>query len=267
MTVVLILANRNQLNELIEHSDNIAEFRAAREVATFFVEQENRDQIGWVDDLLRRLEIQDANQIVVLVLDHGVNNGHRLLEPVLPDDDCHAVNPDWGTHDHDGHGTLMAGTAAYGDLLDCIENNRPIVVRHGLESAKILPPPPEVNPKRLWGYFMSQGVSRAEIQAPHRTRIICMAVTSEDEPTRGRPTSWSGEIDEMASGYIDDKRRLIILSAGNVNDPGDWKAFPASNKTCEVAGYPAASLERSYRGSVYHNRQQSPTPRWQAIRR
>jgi Subtilase family len=233
-TVVLVLANRNQLNELIEYSDNVAEFRAAREVATFFIEQENRDQVGWVDDLLRRLEVQDADHIVVLVLDHGVNNGHRLLEPMLPDDDCHAVNPDWGTHDHDGHGTLMAGTAAYGYLLECIENNRPIVVRHGLESAKILPPPPEVNPKRLWGYFTSQGVSRAEIQAPHRTRIICMAVTSEDEPTRGRPTSWSGEIDEMASGYIDDKRRLIILSAGNVNDPRDWQAFPASNKTYEV---------------------------------
>jgi hypothetical protein len=233
-TVLLILANRDQLNDLIEHSDNIAEFRAAHEVATFFIEQENRDQVGWVDDLLLRLEIQDADHIVVLVLDHGINNGHRLLEPVLSDDDCHAVNPDWGIHDHDGHGTLMAGTAAYGDLLDCIENDRAIVIRHGLESAKILPPPPEGNPKRLWGYFTSQGVSRAEIQAPDRIRIICMAVTSEDEPTRGRPTSWSGQIDEMASGYDDDKRRLIILSAGNVNDPRDWRAFPDSNRTREV---------------------------------
>jgi hypothetical protein len=38
----------------------------------------------------------------------------------------------------------------------------------------------------------------------------------------------------MASGYNDDKRRLIILSAGNVNDPDDWKAFPESNRTREV---------------------------------
>jgi hypothetical protein len=233
-TVVLVLANRTQLNELIEHSDNIAELRGAREVATFFIEQENRDQVEWVDDLLRRSTVQNVEQIVVLVLDHGVNNGHRLLEPVLPDEDCHAVDPDWGAHDDHGHGTLMAGTAAYGDILDCITNGRPVVIRHGLESAKILPPPPETNPKRLWGYFTSQGVSRAEIQAPHRTRIICMAITSEDEPTRGRPTSWSGQIDEMASGYNDDKRRLIILSAGNVSNPDDWRAFPDSNRTCEV---------------------------------
>jgi hypothetical protein len=233
-TVMLILANRVQLAELIEHSDDIAEFRAAREVATFFIEAENKDQVEWVEDLLRRSRIQNVDQIVVLVLDHGVNHGHRLLEPVLPAADCHAVNPAWGTHDHHGHGTLMAGTAAYGDLLDAITNKQPLIVRHGLESAKILPPPPEVNPRRLWGHFTSQGVSRAEIQAPHRTRIICMAVTSGEEPTRGRPTSWSGQIDEMASGYSDDKRRLIILSAGNVNDPNDWKAYPDSNLTREV---------------------------------
>ena len=143
---MLVLANRTQLAELIEHSDDIAEFRAAREVATFFIKGENANQVKWVEDLLRRSDFQNVDQIVVLVLDHGVNNGHRLLEPVLPAVDCHAVNPTWGTHDDHGHGTLMAGTAAYGDLLDSIRNNRPLIVRHGLESAKILPPPPRQIP-------------------------------------------------------------------------------------------------------------------------
>ncbi|MDB6124754.1 MAG: in-like serine protease, partial [Pedosphaera sp.] len=233
-TVLLVLANRTQLNDLIENSDSIAEFRAAREVATFFVEEANTDQVARVDDIFQRTRILNADEIVVLVLDHGVNNGHRLLEAVLSDDDCHAVDPRWGTNDDHGHGTLMAGTAAFGDILESLANKRSIIVRHGLESAKILPPPPETNSKRLWGYFTSQGVSRAEIQAPHRKRIICMAITSGDQPTRGRPTSWSGQIDEMASGANDDKRRLIILSAGNVDDPDDWKAYPDSNKTREV---------------------------------
>lgn len=233
-TVILVLANRNQLCELIEQSDDIAEFRAAREVATFFIEQENRDQVEWVNDLLERTEFQDVEQISVLILDHGVNNGHQLLAPILGSNDCHTINPGWGRHDDDGHGTLMAGTIAYGDLLDCLTSNRAILVQHGIESTKILPPPPDQNSKRLWGYFTSQGASLAEIQAPHRTRIICMAVTSEDEPTRGRPSSWSAQIDEMASGYSDDKRRLIILSAGNIRDPKDWKNYPISNKTCEI---------------------------------
>ena len=231
-TVLLILANRTDLEALIELSDSIAEFRAARQVATFFVEQENVSQLAWVEDLLKRTQVQNADQIVVLVLDHGVNNGHRLLEPIMPDENCHAVIPEWGTNDHHGHGTLMAGTAAYGDLLAALEGEHTIVLRHGLESSKILPPPPENNPKRLWGHFTSQGVSVAEIKAPHRKRIICMAVTCDDEATRGRPSSWSGQIDEMASGYSDDVRRLIVLSAGNVRE--DWHAFPDSNITKEV---------------------------------
>jgi len=233
-SVLLICANRNQLEELIELSDNIAEFRAGREVATFFVEVENRDQTVWVNDLLDRSYFRGDSQIAVLVLDHGVNNGHRLLEPLLHDDDCHAVDAGWGTQDDDGHGTLMAGTVAYGDLHGKVTGTEPNTVNHVVESAKILPPPPEVNPKRLWAHYTAQGIYLAQSQAPGRTRIVCMAVNSDDEPSRGRPTSWSGQIDELASGYGDDIRRLIILSAGNVDEPDDWRGFPGTNITCEV---------------------------------
>ena len=233
-TVRLIKATRAQLSSIVELSDSIAEFRLAREVATFFIEQDNRDQVDWVDDLVRRSDIQGQDEVVVLVLDHGVNNGHRLLQPLLADDDRHSVHQAWGTSDDDGHGTLMAGTVAYGDLLEHLQTDRPLVISHRLESAKILPPPPDRNPKRLWGYYTSQGISRAEIEAPLRKRIICMAVTSREEPMRGRPSSWSGQIDELTSGYSDGVQRLIVLSAGNIDEPQDWLSFPDSNKTGEV---------------------------------
>ncbi len=233
-TVCLINATRRDLTHLLELSDDIAEFRSAKEVATFFIEQENRDQAQWVTDLLNRTEVRDRDQICVLVLDHGVNNGHRLLEPVLPDEDRHTAEPAWGVNDDHGHGTLMAGTAAYGDILAALQNNETLVISHGLESAKILPPPPATNPKRLWGHYTAQGISRAEIQAPTRKRIACMAVTSVDGRNRGRPSSWSGKVDELASGYDDDIRRLIIISAGNITDPEEWRGYPQSNLTNEV---------------------------------
>lgn len=233
-TIVLLRATRSQLVELIEHSDYIAEFRAAREVASFFIAQENRDQIAWVNELLNRVNTHDNNDIAVLVLDHGVNNGHQLLQPLLNDEDKHTVIPQWGTDDDEGHGTLMAGTAGYGDLLTLIQGSHPVVITHRLESAKILPPPPDENPKRLWGYYTAQGVSLAEIQAPERKRIICMAVTSTETRDRGRPSSWSGKLDELASGYDDERQRLVIVSAGNVDDPEDWKHYPDSNRTNEV---------------------------------
>ena len=233
-TVCLVKARREDLTRLLELSDDIAEFRSAKEVATFFIEQENRDQAQWVNDLLNRMEIRDRDQICVLVLDHGVNNGHRLLEPVLADEDRHTVEPAWGVNDDQGHGTLMAGTAAYGDILALLQSNGALVVSHGLESAKILPPPPATNPKRLWGHYTAQGISRAEVQAPARKRITCMAVTSVDDRDRGRPSSWSGRVDELASGYDDDTRRLIIVSAGNITDPDEWRGYPESNLTNEV---------------------------------
>jgi hypothetical protein len=167
----------------------------------------------------------------VLLLDHGVNNGHPLLEGILPESDRHTVEPAWGVHDHNGHGTLMAGTAAYGDLLELLQTNDPVVVSHTLESSKILPPPPASNPKQLWGHYTAQGVSRAEIEAPARRRVICMAVTASDSRDRGRPSSWSGKVDELASGYDDGIRRLIVLSGGNVTDPEEWKRYPESNFT------------------------------------
>ena len=84
------------------------------------------------------------------------------------------------------------------------------------------------------GAFHRSGISEVEYHEPHRKRIICMAITSEDGLNRGRPSSWSGLLDELASGYSDDRRRLIIVSGGNVRDPADWKRFPDANFTCEI---------------------------------
>ena len=51
-----------------------------------------------------------------------------ILSSVLSDEDKHAVKPSWGVDDYKGHGTHMAGGAAYGDLdndgdLEIILNN------------------------------------------------------------------------------------------------------------------------------------------------
>lgn len=232
-SVKLVLANRRQLQALIEASDSIAECRAARELATFFVAMPNRAQVERAQALLGRTRF-NGDGVAVCILDTGVNNGHALIAPVLAADDMHAVDPLWGFDDHDGHGTLMAGTAAYGDLLALLNARDPVVIEHKLESAKILPPPPAQNPRELWGYMTNQGISRAEIQAPDRKRVICMAVTATETRDRGRPSSWSAAVDEVTSGYADDTRRLVVLSAGNVQDPANWRRYPADNLTNEV---------------------------------
>jgi len=233
-TVMLIRANRSQLKQLVECSDDIAEFRGAKKIASFYVQMDNRDQLVLVQRLLARTIVDRDSDVAVCILDTGVNNGHLLIQPVLNPDDLHAVRGHWGTNDDDGHGTLMAGTAAYGDLSLLLDHDVPVNITHCIESAKILPPPPDRNAKELWGYFTAQGISLAEIQAPTRKRIGCIAVTSEQTRDQGKPSSWSAKLDEIASGYEDDTRRLILISAGNVSTSDDWRNYSDANLSNEV---------------------------------
>src|SRR5262249_2102157 len=128
------------------------------------------------------------------------------------------------------HGTEMAGLAAYGDLVPQLVSGAPVLIRHRLESVKILPPR-GANPPQLYGAITAQAVTRPEINAAQRLRVFSMAVTATDERDRGQPTSWSAAIDALAVGrtfdpathglvYLDEAeegaRRLFILSTGNV---------------------------------------------------
>lgn len=214
-TVKLIYANNAQLETLTLHSDDIAEFRRAKETAKFWVEQSNREQSEWVQDFVNRIVVDRESLHSICILDTGINNGHPMLQLVLDHTDCHSYDQNWGVHDHQGHGTLMAGLAAFGNIEQYLEDTDTIEVLHVLESVKILPPPPHQNNPELWGDITSQAISRAEIQAPLRNRIICMAVTSLDNRDRGRPSSWSGKLDQVCSGSEDGNKRLMIVSAGN----------------------------------------------------
>jgi hypothetical protein len=190
------------------------------------------EQASWVQDIERRLRVNEESQVAIAVLDTGINNGHILLSPILKDEDCHSHKIEWGIEDHTGHGTKMAGLAAYGNLQEQLEHSANIEIPHKLESIKILPPHGDNDPKH-WGFITQQAISKTEIQAPESTHIGCMAVTSSLETDRGRPSSWSAAIDEMTSGAIDDTQRLFIVSAGNCN-PADFQNYPDSNVTKAV---------------------------------
>ena len=232
--VKLIFASKKQLERLTTISDDIAEYRRAKETTDFWIKMENNEQAQWVKDLLTRCRSESNPRVAVCILDTGVNNGHPLLVPVLANQDCLSVEPAWGVDDHKGHGTLMAGLAAYGDLLECLSSADLIHLRHCLESVKIVPRPPVENKQELWGYITGQGVSRAEIQAPDRNRILCMAIAAADTRDRGRPTSWSGQVDQIAVGVEDGNKRLFILSAGNLTDFSVICNYPAAQQTDSI---------------------------------
>jgi len=240
--VILIKANRSQLKNLIASSDNIAEFRKSQETASFWTSQANFEQIEWVKDLLARLKINNSD-VVVTLLDGGVNNGHPLINPVLSDKNCSTINPQWGTKDSNpnGHGTLMSGIIVYDNLQKKLESTLPVVLNHQLESVKILPPKHHAaNPHELWGSFTSQAVSLAEINNQNKKRIICMAVTSDRDTNKGNPSSWSAAIDKLTSGSDDGFKRLIILSGGNIPQ-NPYLNYPNTNLNYSIQN-PAQSM-------------------------
>lgn len=124
----------------------------------------------------------------------------------------------------------MCGIAAYGNLEDTLNSAATLHQTHGLESVKILPPDgfapktPNQGGPELYGQTTQQAASRAEINAPNKQRVFCMAVTSDEQLCNGRPTSWSAALDTMAAGTEDEQRRLFIVSAGNtrVGQVGDY---------------------------------------------
>lgn len=224
--VLVVQANAAQLSALTQRSDDIAEYRKAKETSAHWLKMENAEQANWVRDLLDRLEVDDESIVSVCLLDTGVNNGHPLIEPYCSSENCLAYDSSWGTDDHNGHGSLMAGVIGYGDLRDALLSDGKIRIIHHLESVKILPPDGSASPQKLWGHITAQSISLAELTAPEKKRIICLAVSSIDTRDQGRPSSWSGEIDVLSSGAIDGERRLFIVCAGNVGDPLLWENYP-----------------------------------------
>ncbi len=83
------------------------------------------------------------------------------------------------------------------------------------------------------GYLTEQAVYTPEISAPDRLRVFGMAVTSKESSERGRPSAWSSAIDSLAADVPEsgDRPRLIILSAGNIEDNESWRNYPYSNET------------------------------------
>lgn len=219
--VMLMMADEQQIERILKNCDAIAELRKAKDTPSLFLEMPSIEQAEWVKELRQRVLPPREDAVSVCLLDKGVNQRHRLIEPSLDIADLYTCERNWGTHDHDGHGTQMAGLILYSDLSHALQTNDWITLVHRLESVKILSPDPyPPNDPQLYGAITEQAVSFPEIQNPKRKRIFCLPVTSDEQfPNRGIPSSWSAAIDELCFNFSEDNfRRLIIISAGNIRD-------------------------------------------------
>lgn len=265
--VVAVRGTRASLEQAVELLDLIAEVRGVAPTASFFLANlKPHEQADWVKDLRDRTTFMTPGDVpYVTLLDTGINHGHPLLTPLLDAADMHVVNPAWGTTDHAGHGTEMAGLASHGDLTGLLSGKDPVEIPHRLESVKILPPNGH-NPPHLFGWVTQQAALQVEVPHPERRRTFAMMTTNEGK-TAGLPSEWSATIDRMAVGLpatatdaalaavagqakaadgvaavaqtendglpeedVDNATmpRLFVLAAGNVPWP-EWHGYPSLN--------------------------------------
>ena len=227
--VVLVRGTAADVGKSLDLLGAIAELRMPKVSASFFTDMKDADQDPWVADLAGRLQAPPADAPAVCLLDTGVNHGHPLLAPAITPADLHTYDPAWGTDDKEGHGTPMGGLAAFGDLTALLTKDGPVPMTHALESVKLINKHTPHDPE-LYGAITREGAYRVETTAPDRTRVFCMAITAEDTRDRGRPTSWSGAVDELAYGKDGEPSRFIVVAAGNT-DATQRHLYPDSNMT------------------------------------
>jgi hypothetical protein len=185
-------------------------------------------QRDWVTELARRVLAPAQDAPVVCTLDTGVAAAHPLIVPGLRG--AWAYDAAWGTDDHQpdgGHGTSLVGLTLYGDLEPLMNDGRQVVLTHGAESMKLLPPqgfPPTKPPS--YGVVTQGAVSAVEIERPDTLRSFCIATSTTDFPP-SRPSTWSGALDQVAAGAMPGEtdeavkaaerpKRLMVVATGNV---------------------------------------------------
>lgn len=186
-------------------------------------------QHDWVAELAKRVSAPAQDAPVVCTLDTGIAAAHPLIAPGLRG--AWAYDAAWGADDHQpngGHGTPLAGLVLYGDLEPLMNDAHPVALTHGAESMKLLPPhgfPPTKPPS--YGVVTQGAVSSVEIERPDALRSFCIATSATDFPP-SRPSTWSGALDQIASGAMpgeaDGKvsaaerpKRLMVVATGNVS--------------------------------------------------
>ncbi|HEU5081313.1 MAG TPA: S8 family peptidase [Opitutaceae bacterium] len=237
-TIHLIHATREQLQGSVELLDCLTELRAPAVGVAEFDEMAPEEQRAFIEATAAQLVAQSASAPAVCLLDTGLNHAHPLLAAVVAPNGLHTYLPAWGTDDRhqygNGHGTQMAGLAAFGDLTEPLLSTVPVVATHWLESGKILNDA-DPQPRDEWGNIVRDTIAAVEQAAPQRRRVFAQQVTAWNTCFDGRPTAWSAATDQLCAARGEDPvvPRLIILSAGN-NHCAQASDYPAKNRDWSV---------------------------------
>lgn len=216
VVVYLVVANEEQLNQVIHSIRGVSEIRVHRRPTVLTQANGMREQDEWVE-LIKGDRIVSENPARIAILDSGVTNHHPLIEEFLPDNRCHSVTLNGNIRDFRNHGTGLASLVLYGDLTDAIYQQEHVDVYSDLSSVKMIPGENEPqNEPEMYAVVTEDAIVTGR---GDDAEILCSAVTSGYRADEGIPSSTSAAIDLALynDGACDS---MMFISAGNIFETG-----------------------------------------------
>jgi hypothetical protein len=178
-------------------------------------------------ELVAELDVESPDEAssVVAIIDTGITEAHPMLAPAMRAAGTSVVVGDESAADPYGHGTAMAGLAAYEDVVESLAagSTRP---RNWLENVRILRHAQNGDEDReFWPERTEQAFEAAEANGPAR-RVFNLSFGA-DNPLAVPRTSWSVGLDILA--HNDAVARLVCVAAGTLEPSAIREEYPAQN--------------------------------------
>ena len=159
----------------------------------------------------------------ILIIDSGIISSHPLLAKCIGDEQ-NFQSGEIQRHDTVGHGTAVAGCAVYGDVKECIDENK-FTPSNWIFSAKVMYAEKDFNgvrraiydPEKLLEHQFKDAIEFFLLNQSYNIRIVNISLGNSNEIWHKnylRQLPLASLIDELAYSYPD---VLFIVSAGNQN--------------------------------------------------
>jgi hypothetical protein len=164
----------------------------------------------------------DENAAGILIIDSGIISNHPLLEKCIGGEENYQIG-EAATHDTIGHGTAVAGCAAYGDIEKCISDKK-FSPANWIFSAKVMFAKTNAvngqvhavyDPEKLVEHQLKDAVESFISNSAYHIRVVNISLGNSDEvwhKNYKRQLPLASIIDELAYIYPD---IVFIVSTGN----------------------------------------------------
>ncbi len=185
------------------------------------------------DESGQRAEVETASSSAAAVALHdtGISADHPYLQPIVLGASSVVPGVPSPNDIPGGHGTQMAGVAAYSRLAEHLTEGQ-LIADAWLVSVRLLESDVDAggDPDRgaLWAERTTEAIATAEALAPQRAVIHNISIGADNTAQeRTDRTAWSVAADVL--GWNVGAGRLLVVAAGNADPITDRRNYPVVN--------------------------------------